>query len=282
MDMRKLERRWLGWLILAFGVAFSGCQQEEAPPDTPPPQPKISGPSSDARPEPRLHQPFRQATLQEPPEGQWLPDKTKTGKSVGKLYVEIAGADGSGGLWDQIVFRTAKGKRLQHTATIATDLRPIVIELFSDVAPNHVRNFIALAKVGYYDGLEFDRALHEKLQDDEIFECVEAGCPLGEGSANHGSIGYWLKPEVSDKVKHDVGTLGAWHAEELETAACKFYINLSKAPWMDGNYTVFGKVTSGLDVVRMIRNRPVRDDDRERPVNPVVIRGVTIASREVD
>jgi cyclophilin family peptidyl-prolyl cis-trans isomerase len=63
----------------------------------------------------------------------------------------------------------------------------------------------------------------------------------------------------------------------VETAACKFYITLSKAPWMDGNWTVFGKVTQGLDVARTILNRPRRDDEfRDRPVQPVVIRSVTI------
>src|SRR5262249_47435071 len=93
-----------------------------------------------------------------------------------------------------------------------------------------------------------------------------------------GSIGYWLKPELCDKVIHEEGTVGAWHAEEVETAACKFYITLSKAPWMDGNWTVFGKVTQGLDVARKILEGPVRRDDefRDRPQHPVVIRSVTI------
>ena len=85
-----------------------------------------------------------------------------------------------------------------------------------------------------------------------------------------------LKPELSEEVKHEAGTVGAWHGEEVETAACKFYITLERAPWMDGNWTVFGRVTQGLDVVRAIRGQPVRMDEKERPARPVIIRTVTV------
>ena len=65
--------------------------------------------------------------------------------------------------------------------------------------------------------------------------------------------------------------------QRVETAACKFYITLSKAPWMDGNWTAFGKVTQGLDVARTGLGRPRRDDEfKDRPVQPVEIRSVTI------
>src|SRR5207249_4183040 len=98
----------------------------------------------------------------------------------------------------------------------------------------------------------------------------------------YGSIGYWLKPELSEQVKHEAGTVGAWHAEEVETAACKFYITLDRAPWMDRNWTVFGKVTQGLEVARKIRARPTRAEEPDRPREPVVIRAVTIETREVE
>ena len=84
-----------------------------------------------------------------------------------------------------------------------------------------------------------------------------------------------MKPELSPDVKHEVGTVGAWHGEPLESAACKFYIILGKTPGMD-NYTVFGKVTQGLDVARKIREQPVRMDEKDRPQRPVVIRSVGI------
>ena len=180
-------------------------------------------------------------------------------------------------LWDSIRFTAADGTRIAYTATLETELGDIDIALDANLAPNHVRNFIALARAGYYDGLVFERTVHEKAEGQPDLELIEGGCPLGTGDVGFGSIGYWLKPEFSATVKHDEGTVGAWHGEEVETAACKFYITLSKAAWMDGNWTVFGKVTQGLDVARTILMRPVRDDEfKGRPVQPVVIRSVTI------
>jgi peptidyl-prolyl cis-trans isomerase B (cyclophilin B) len=231
-----------------------------------------SQPAPDLSPEARLHQPFRDATVAEPPEDQWLPDITKTGKSVGRLYEKVLTE------WDKVRFLTPDGKKLACSATITTDLGNITIELWPEVAPNHVRNFVALARAGYYDGLAFDRAIKREEQQARLFEALEGGCPVGSGEPNYGSIGYWLKPEISGAVTHEEGSIGAWHGEEVESAACKFYINLSKAEWMDGSFTLFGKVTQGLDVLRTIHSRPVRDDAQgDRPVEPVVIRRVTVA-----
>ena len=73
------------------------------------------------------------------------------------------------------------------------------------------------------------------------------------------------------------------HEEDVETAACKFYITLSTAPYKDGEFSVFGRVTQGLDVLRAIRSRPVHQDDlKDRPVEPVVMDAVTIDCREVE
>jgi cyclophilin family peptidyl-prolyl cis-trans isomerase len=118
----------------------------------------------------------------------------------------------------------------------------------------------------------------------QVFEYLEAGCPLGTGGPGYGHIGYWLQPEIRDpkdnpKVRHEEGTVGAVPGEDLATTACKFYITLSKVPpGMDGRYNVFGKVTRGLDVARKILSRPVTQDDPTRPEEPVVIRSVSIQS----
>jgi peptidyl-prolyl cis-trans isomerase B (cyclophilin B) len=268
---------------LWLGAFLVGCGGQAPAPDKPgqgknPPVSAIASPKTAAAPAPVTPplSTFNDAVVEEPPDDQYLPDRTKAGKSVGKLYEQITAP---GGLWDQVVFTTPEGKKLKYTATIATDLGAIKLELWPEAAPNHVRNFVALARAGYYDGLEFDRTVREELADEQgkFFECLEAGCPLGTGDGHYGSIGYWLKPELSEAAKHEEGTVGAWHGEEVETAACKFYITLSKAPWMDGNWTVFGKVTAGLDVARTILGRPVRDDEfKDRPRQPAVIRSVTV------
>jgi len=227
-----------------------------------------------------MHQPFNVAVVAEPPGIQELPEQTMTGKSVGKLYTEVVA------LWDKIQYATPEGKRLAYKATLDTELGPIDIELRPDLAPNHVRSFIALAKVGYFDGLVFERTVSEKSDTGkgESLEFIEGGCPRGTGELNLGSIGYWLKPELVPTAKHEEGTVGCWHGEERDTAACKFYITLTRAPAMDGIFTVFGKVTRGLEVARAIRARPVHPDDvtGERPLNPVVIRSVTIHGSVLD
>lgn len=228
----------------------------------------------------RFKQPFLAATLHEPPDGQLRPPETTMGgKSVGKLYELVAGKNGVGGEWDKVEFVSESGQRIQYTAKLDTDLGSITMELWPEVAPNHVRNFVALARVGYYDGLCFDRIV--KQAGDAVeprLELISAGCPLGTGEAGYGSIGYWLKPEVSDKVTHEPGTVGAWHGDVLDSAACKFYITLCKAPFMDGYWSAFGKVTSGLDLARTILDRP-RREGLDRPADAVIIRKVTVTAR---
>jgi peptidyl-prolyl cis-trans isomerase B (cyclophilin B) len=269
-------------------LVLAGCakQAAEAPADAPP---KAAIPSAIApaalkkatlAADPFLNQSFEEATLADPPEDQELPAQTMAGKSVGKLYTEVVR------LWKQIPFVTAGGKRLGYSATLETALGDIEITFRPDVAPNHVRSFVALARAGYYDGLVFERTVHLEADDGSHakLDFIEAGCPLGTGDENYGSIGYWLKPEFSNRVHHDEGAVGAWHKEEADTAACKFYITLGKAPYMDGNFTVFGKVTRGLDVARRIAGLPLDPENelKDRPKEPVVIRKVIVHVRELN
>jgi peptidyl-prolyl cis-trans isomerase B (cyclophilin B) len=229
------------------------------------------------------HQPFALATRSSdnPPEGaERPPDSTVTGKPVFKLLAEVQR------LWNDVRFSTPEGKPILHTATVETALGKIVIELHPEWAPNHVRNFVALARAGYYDGLRFDRIIHEEANNAPVkLEQIQAGCPLGTGDFRYGSIGYWLQPEFNEQLHHEEGTVGACHGAEADSAACRFYINLAKAPFLDGNYTVFGKVVEGMEVVRRIHMQPTIIDDQDvggshRPKDPVVIQKVTIQTRE--
>jgi len=226
----------------------------------------------------RLHQPFTEATIADQPD-QYLPEMTLTGKSVGKLYEQVVKH------WDSIHFLNAQGQKLHYTATIQTDLGEIEIDLQPELAPNHVRNFVALAQCGYYDGLVFERTIAEQLANDPAsrVELIEGGCPTGTGNVGFGSIGYWLRPEFSEGVSHDEGAVGACLGEDPLTAACRFYITLSKAPVIDGERTIFGKVSRGLDVVRRIATQPVINSPEfplgDRPDQPVVIKKVAIQAR---
>jgi len=299
MAVRRKRLVPLIWLAVAslLGLGGAGCgKSSDDPPaqtratdtetkdETPSPAGKPTEETTSKKPVhgDRLHRSFLEATRKLPPPDQRPPDRTMTGKSIGKLYGEVVR------VWDSIRFTAADGTRIAYTATLETELGNIEIALDADLAPNHVRNFLALAKVGYYDGLVFDRIDEGAIPAEEDgktirYEGLQAGCPLGEGDLLQNSIGYWLNPEFDPDAHHEEGTVGFCHGRERDTAACKFYISLCKAPYLDGNFTVFGKVTHGLDVARKIFMRPtiIEEDDAgsHRPEKPVVIRKVTIHSK---
>ncbi len=275
-------------VALAAAVAFVGCNRSAAPVPPPEPAAEASSAKDDAKSQvkidPRLTQPFTEATRQDPP-ADWprLADTTANGKSVGKVYTDVVR------LWKEIPFVTPEGKKVEYTATLDTELGSLEIGLRPDVAPNHVRNFVALARAGYYDGLVFERIIHQvsDVEKGVTLDLIEGGGPLGAADATYDSIGYWLKPEFDAKVPHEEGTVGAAHGDEVDTASCKFYIIVNKPPEsLNGNFTVFGKVTKGLDVARKIHQRPTVEDETNtgyhKPEKAVVIRKVSIQTREVD
>jgi cyclophilin family peptidyl-prolyl cis-trans isomerase len=230
-----------------------------------------------------LHQSFKDATTKFPPEGaQRPPDETAAGKKVPDLLRKITGENGTGGLWDLIRFISPEGKHIHYQAVVKTDLGEFTITLLPDSAPNHARSFIALAKAGYFDGLAVDSIFK---QADPKSTILAAGCPLKLGDIGYGSIGYWLKPELSDKYKDVEGAVGAWPLEKtepLESAACKFYISLNEAPGNAEGFTIFGRVSQGLDVVRKISLTPQQKymgQETGFPVEPITIHSIRILER---
>ncbi len=289
MAVCAIRRGRLVALLLAAAVV--GCHRgapKVAPKPEPPPDTAKAEPAKPAVAiDPRFTRSFADATRADPPaEAPRPPDTTATSKSVGKLYTEVVR------LWKEVPLVTPEGKRVEYSAVIETDLGPIEMALLSEAAPNHVRNFVALARAGYYDGLSFDHIRHDVSDapgyQGKVLDLVEAGDPLGaDDPEDHDSIGYWLKPETSDTLDHEEGSVGAVRGEEPDSAACKFYIVLSNEPPIPkGTYTVFGKVTKGLDVAHKIHGQPVIEPEAEvgysRPLKPVIIRKVTINTKEVD
>jgi peptidyl-prolyl cis-trans isomerase B (cyclophilin B) len=229
-----------------------------------------------------FHHPFAKAVrqLDDAPAGCSVPPTTVSGKSVYKIYKDVASQ------WDTIRFTTADGKRIHYTATIVTAFGEIDIELRPDLAPNHVRSFVALARAGYYDQLFFDHINHEEYPGTPGVrnDFLEAGSPTGgAGDDDFGSVGYWLYPETkpAELATHLEGTVGACRGIEKDSAGCKFYISLSKAPFNDTHYTIFGQVTRGLDVARRIFDQPIAAEERGhygllKPERPVMIQKVLI------
>ena len=131
---------------------------------------------------------------------------------------------------------------MKQTALITMDKGgEIAIEFFPEDAPKTVENFVTLAKKGFYDGLAFHRV--------EPGFVVQGGDPKGNGT---GGPGYTIKAEFN-KQKHDRGVLAMARSQSPDSAGSQFYITLGPAHFLDGKYTVFGKVTSGMDVVDKIK-----------------------------
>ena len=136
------------------------------------------------------------------------------------------------------------------TATIETPKGTIELELFDDDAPGTVENFRKLIGEGFYDGLSFHRYVPNFV--------IQGGCPNtrqgARGVPGTGGPGYKIKCEVAGNPRtHDAaGVLSMAHAGR-DTGGSQFFITLRDTPHLNGNHTVFGRVTSGLDVVNAIR-----------------------------
>jgi len=124
---------------------------------------------------------------------------------------------------------------------IETNKGTFVFELYSNDAPNTVRNFIRLAESGFYDGLIWHRYVPGFV--------IQGGDPFGSGSGN---AGYNILFERNER-KHELGAVGMARGPDINSASCQFYFCLSPQPALDGNYVVFGKVVSGMDAVNELR-----------------------------
>lgn len=153
-------------------------------------------------------------------------------------------------------------KEKKTLAIIETDFGSITIEFYQEDAPNTVKNFITLAKKGFYDGLTFHRVVPGFV--------IQGGDPHGDGT---GDAGYKIAAEFNSR-KHVEGTVAMARGSDINSASCQFYIALKRLPNLDGKYTVFGQVISGMDVVHKIAN--VKTGPNDRPIEPVYIRKITI------
>jgi len=149
------------------------------------------------------------------------------------------------------------------TATLTTNHGDIVLELFDDDAPKTVENFRKLAEDGYYDGLIFHRVIPDFM--------IQGGCPQGTGT---GGPGYTFEDEINEhKVAR--GALAMANAGPNTNGSQFFIVTTQSAPWLDGKHTVFGEVTSGMDVVDTISELP--RDGRDRPQQEARIERLAIS-----
>ena len=127
------------------------------------------------------------------------------------------------------------------TATIETDHGTIRVELWDDVAPGHVENFLKLADRGFYDNLSFHRIIPGFV--------IQGGCPRGDGTGGESIYGEKFADE-NFKLKHDRPGLLSMANAGPGTNGSQFFITTVVTSWLDGKHVVFGAVTEGMDVVR--------------------------------
>jgi peptidyl-prolyl cis-trans isomerase B (cyclophilin B) len=150
----------------------------------------------------------------------------------------------------------------QTTATIQTKFGEITLKFFPEVAPNHVNSFIELASDGFYDGTTFHRIVPGFV--------IQGGDPntKSDDRSKHGTggPGFTLKAEFS-KLPHKRGSLSMARAAHPDSAGSQFFICVADAPFLDGEYTIFGEVVEGMDVVDKIVSQP--KDQRDNPIDRV-------------
>lgn len=142
-------------------------------------------------------------------------------------------------------------------------------ELFPEVAPNTVNNFISLVQQHFYDGLTFHRVIKDFV--------IQGGCPQGTGV---GGPGYTIRGEFADNgvandLKHTVGVLSMARAMHPNSAGSQFFIMHADQPHLDRQYAAFGKVIEGMDVVDRIANVPT-DIYTNKPLEDVIMERVTV------
>lgn len=155
------------------------------------------------------------------------------------------------------------------------DYGTMEVELYPEIAPNTVNNFISLVEKGYYDGLTFHRIIDNFM--------IQGGDPSGDGS---GGPGYCIKGEFSNNgfennLKHEVGVISmARLMYPLDSAGSQFFIMTSDAPSLDGDYAAFGRVISGLDILTNVKG--VATDEKDKPIEDVVIESISVDTKGID
>lgn len=143
------------------------------------------------------------------------------------------------------------------------DTSIITLELYEDIVPKTVENFLKLVKEKFYDGLTFHRVISGFM--------IQGGCPEGTGM---GGPGYHIEGEFKSNgfdnpIKHERGVISMARSMNPNSAGSQFFIMHQNAPHLDGQYAAFGKVVEGLDVVDRIAS--VQTGANDKPLNPVII-----------
>jgi len=154
-------------------------------------------------------------------------------------------------------------------AVIQTTMGTIELELFADKAVKTAQNFVGLAETKYYNGIIFHRVINNFM--------IQGGDPAGTGSGGESIWGKPFEDEVKTGLKHSSEGILSMANAGPNTNGSQFFITLKATPWLDGKHTVFGKVISGMEVVKAIGKTKTNQNDK--PLIDVVMQKVTIEKR---
>ena len=132
-------------------------------------------------------------------------------------------------------------KDAENALLLQTKYGDVVIEMYPDVAPKHVERIKELVRQGFYNGLKFHRVIEGFM--------AQAGCPKGDGT---GGSGHKLKAEFN-RLQHKRGIVSMARAMNPDSADSQFFICYADCPWLDGQYTIWGNVVSGMEFVDMLK-----------------------------
>ena len=149
-------------------------------------------------------------------------------------------------------------------AKFQTSMGDFKIELYSDLAPNTVKNFTDLAQKNFYDGVIFHRVIDDFM--------IQGGDPTGTG---RGGPGYTIPDEFGEGLKHNAPGILSMANAGPDTGGSQFFITLVPTPWLDGHHAIFGHVIEGMNVVEAIGHTKTNKQDN-RPVKDVIIEKITI------
>ena len=150
----------------------------------------------------------------------------------------------------------------------------MTVELYPEIAPNTVKNFIKLIHMNFYDGLIFHRVIPSFM--------IQGGCPEGTGM---GGLGYSIKGEFSSNgfnnaLKHERGVISMARTGQPDSAGSQFFIMHKASPHLDGKYAAFGKVIEGIEEVDRIAS--VSRDSNDMPTEPPLLKKVTVDTFGID
>lgn len=162
--------------------------------------------------------------------------------------------------------------RAEEVAVVETTLGTIEFKFFSDKAPGHVKNFKDLAGKGFYNGTTFHRVIPGFM--------IQGGDPntKSDDRSTHGmgGPGYTIKAEFNN-TPHKRGIVSMARAQDPNSAGSQFFIVVKDANFLDGQYTAFGEVTNGMDVVDKIVN--AKRDSRDNPLEKIVMKSVVVQNK---